>query len=410
MIYHVTSQVSGGATASLRGGAGVERRNAPLIGRLLLAAALVLVVPACSDGEGADPASTLASRSAAPGSAPTSAPDVTGVVSLRWEDLPPVPLSAGRSQLTIVAGGDRYLFVLGGVLGDVSSAVFPGDGAYFDASTSEWSAMPDPPFPLLANTTATWSGAELVVLSAGYDAPVLASFDPETATWRTVVLGDQTVAPAYLGAHDDTVVLYGMPGRVYDSQAVLTVDLASGAVAELARSPLDSLMQPWSVLVRDGVAIVAGISVTTGVGQIAVLDLAASSWTGPFETDGALSALLPAGDGHSTAVILAPDGTRTLADFDPATGTLSEPGVPFAIEDELYAVAYGSTGVGVVAVGGFSAETDDWVDVVEVVGPDGALALPPVPGGPAECVVAPSRIWCIDPASMAVVALPLHRP
>jgi hypothetical protein len=106
-----------------------------------------------------------------------------------WADLPASPI-AGRFQ-HVAVGTDTGVLVWGGYGGSTSL----GDGAFFEAATGLWRALPDAPLATdRGDAVGVWTGSEVVLLNGINGGVKAAAFDPTRFVWRA--LPDPPIATA----------------------------------------------------------------------------------------------------------------------------------------------------------------------------------------------------------------------
>ncbi len=215
------------------------------------ALAAVLALAACSSDDPAADATRAGATSAAPGEV-TAAPSANP--ALRWEKLPAPPLTP-RTAVIAVAVGDRLL-VVGGDDGppcppNADCAATPAplrDGAVYDATTGEWTSVPEAPLGLLNQFPATVAGDVLYVLTD----TALVSFDATASAWDTHPLPATDRRDVRLAALGDRVAAVAGE-RVGDSGG--QDDEAAGTEAAGTEEAGDEVFDPatetWSRLPVD---------------------------------------------------------------------------------------------------------------------------------------------------------------
>jgi hypothetical protein len=266
-----------------------------VVGRVLCAAAGVLLLAACGPGlvgEGTVQPAALPTATA-PVAAPT-APAAQrnlgfgrGVVpqsgdgSLQgvWSQLPRSPLS-DRFTANVVWTG-RWLFVWGGEAGD-HGAVQRSDGAVWDRTTGRWEPLPPAPLTGRSQAAVVWTGRQVIVWG-GYDESDAngfhvtadgAAWDPATNTWTKLPAAPLRARAGTIALWTGTrmVLLGGHPALQTDDDYSYadgaTYDPATRAwrMLPVAQSPAGHRIEWRSAVVTDHGLLAWSIwSVTTRV-------------------------------------------------------------------------------------------------------------------------------------------------
>ncbi len=165
-----------------------------------------------------------------------------------------VPLSP-RQTPTIVAGGHFVLVYGGGLYDDSINRVRPrGDGAIYDVTKGEWTALPDLPFPHpLYSSSGTWTGSEFVITGTPCAGPpesdgdwfdchpgghAIGTYSPTTGTWRVIKVppgltaddgGQMTPIPIRALGFANSRVVFDATVSVNDPRRLLLLDPTTGA-------------------------------------------------------------------------------------------------------------------------------------------------------------------------------------
>lgn len=117
----------------------------------------------------------------------------TSPSAFRWEELPPAPVPPRRNSSAVWTGTE--VVVWGGGSGSSSRDGIRADGAAFNPTTSAWRTLPPSPIGPRGGHVAVWTGAEMIVWGGWRplgprEAPAAwtdgAAFNPTTNTWRRI--------------------------------------------------------------------------------------------------------------------------------------------------------------------------------------------------------------------------------